>query len=101
MFNTLRPLFESLKSNDVRYVVIGGVAAGIHGVPRATFDLDILTKVAPPFTNRSIDPTHTPDSPPLIAPVRHDPQVRFLLESLHAGFKQPGLQCLWICTSWT
>ncbi len=42
MFSTLRPLFESLQSNEVRYVVIGGVAAGIHGVPRATFDLDML-----------------------------------------------------------
>ena len=26
----------------MRYVVLGGIAAVLHGVPRATFDLDIL-----------------------------------------------------------
>lgn len=28
--------------NEVRYLVIGGIAAVLYGVPRATFDLDIL-----------------------------------------------------------
>jgi hypothetical protein len=31
-----------LKENEVRYVVIGGIAANLHGVPRLTYDLDIL-----------------------------------------------------------
>ncbi|REJ80797.1 MAG: hypothetical protein DWQ29_13950 [Planctomycetota bacterium] len=31
-----------MNSHGVRYVVIGGIASVIHGVPRATFDLDIL-----------------------------------------------------------
>jgi hypothetical protein len=30
-----------LNSREVRYLVIGGIAVVIHGVPRATFDLDI------------------------------------------------------------
>lgn len=42
MLNRLQVVFESLQSHDVRYVVIGGIAAVLHGVPRATFDLDIL-----------------------------------------------------------
>jgi hypothetical protein len=31
-----------LQKHDVKYVVIGGIAAVLHGVPRATFDLDLL-----------------------------------------------------------
>jgi hypothetical protein len=42
MLNRFQDVFESLKRHDVKYVVIGGVAAVLHGVPRATFDVDIL-----------------------------------------------------------
>lgn len=42
MLTHLRNVFASLNSHDVRYVVIGGVAAIVHGVPRMTFDLDLL-----------------------------------------------------------
>ena len=42
MLNSLRGVFRSFQDHDVRYVVIGGIAAILHGVPRATFDLDIL-----------------------------------------------------------
>jgi predicted nucleotidyltransferase len=42
MLHQLRDVFESLQKHEVKYVVIGGIAAVMHGVPRATFDLDIL-----------------------------------------------------------
>ena len=42
MLNRLRDVFASLENHEVKYVVIGGIAAVLHGVPRATFDLDIL-----------------------------------------------------------
>lgn len=42
MLNRLTEVFRCLQRHDVRYVVIGGVASVLHGVPRATFDLDIL-----------------------------------------------------------
>ena len=42
MLNQYRDVFRCLKKHDVRYVIIGGVAAVLHGVPRITFDLDIL-----------------------------------------------------------
>ncbi len=42
MLSRLQIVFKCLESNDVRYVVIGGIAAVLHGVPRATFDLDLL-----------------------------------------------------------
>ena len=42
MLNRLQAVFESFEAHGVEYVVIGGIAAVLHGVPRATFDLDIL-----------------------------------------------------------
>lgn len=35
-------VFRSLSVHEVRYLVVGGVAAIVHGVPRTTFDLDLL-----------------------------------------------------------
>lgn len=42
MLNLLKGVFASFQKHNVKYLVIGGVAAVMHGVPRATFDLDIL-----------------------------------------------------------
>lgn len=42
MLNRSRDVFSSLQRHEVHYVVIGGIAVVLHGVPRATFDLDIL-----------------------------------------------------------
>ena len=42
MLHRLSNVFRSFQEHEVRYVVIGGIAAILHGVPRATFDLDIL-----------------------------------------------------------
>ncbi len=42
MLNRLQAVFLSLHQHKVRYLVIDGIAAVVHGVPRATFDLDIL-----------------------------------------------------------
>jgi hypothetical protein len=47
MLNRLRDVFASFQKHQVRYVVIGGIAAVLHGVPRATFDLDILIEATP------------------------------------------------------
>lgn len=42
MLNLLRDVFASFQRNEVKYLVIGGIAAVLYGIPRATFDLDIL-----------------------------------------------------------
>lgn len=42
MLNRLKDVFESFQKHDVKYMVIGGIAAVLYGIPRATFDLDIL-----------------------------------------------------------
>ena len=44
MLQRLQGVFASLRSHDVEYLVIGGIAAVLHGVPRATFDPDILIR---------------------------------------------------------
>ena len=42
MLNLLQGVFSSFQKHNVKYVIIGSIAAILHGVPRATFDLDIL-----------------------------------------------------------
>ena len=42
MLNRLQDVFKSFQQHEVRYIVIGGVASVLYGVPRVTFDLDIL-----------------------------------------------------------
>lgn len=47
MLNQLQDVFSSLQKHNVKYLVIGGIAAILYGVPRATFDLDILIEATP------------------------------------------------------
>jgi hypothetical protein len=47
MLNRLKDVFRSFQQHDVKYVVIGGIASVLHGVPRATFDLDVLIEATP------------------------------------------------------
>lgn len=42
MLNRLQDVFNSFQKHEVKYLVIGGIASVLYGVPRATFDLDIL-----------------------------------------------------------
>ncbi|MCX6356200.1 MAG: nucleotidyltransferase [Candidatus Aureabacteria bacterium] len=55
MLNRLQDVFRSFQHHDVRYVVIGGIAVILHGVPRATFDLDILIEATPDNAKRLIN----------------------------------------------
>ena len=67
MLNHLTGVFKSFQEHEVRYLIIGGIASILYGVPRATFDLDIL-----------IHPTHK--------------NARKLLDALNdAGFSTASL----------
>lgn len=55
MLNRLQDVFRSFARHDVRYVVIGGIASVLHGVPRATFDLDILIEATPDNAARLLE----------------------------------------------
>jgi len=45
MTPSFRHILEVLNKHKVEYIVVGGVAAVIHGAPMTTFDLDTLVKV--------------------------------------------------------
>lgn len=55
MLNQLQDVFSSFHAHDVRYVVIGGIAAILYGVPRATFDLDLLIEATPQNAQSLLD----------------------------------------------
>jgi len=40
-----REFIQSLNSNEVRYLLIGGWAVGLYGNPRATKDIDFLVSI--------------------------------------------------------
>ena len=42
MLNRLQDVFRFFQQHEVKYVVIGGIASVLYGVPRATFDMDIF-----------------------------------------------------------
>ena len=55
MLNRLRAVFSSFEAHGCKYVVIGGIAAVLHGVPRATFDLDVLIEASPENSRHVLD----------------------------------------------
>ena len=55
MLNRFQDVFRLFQKHDVKYVVIGGVASILHGVPRATFDLDILIEATPGNAQKLLD----------------------------------------------
>ena len=50
-----KSLLSSLESNQVHFVIIGGVAATLHGAARVTFDLDIVYERTPENLNKLVD----------------------------------------------
>ncbi len=55
MFHHLQNVFRCFSDHEVRYVVIGGIAAVAHGVPRNTFDLDVLIEATPDNASRLLE----------------------------------------------
>jgi len=52
MLNRLKRVFSCLETHEVRYLVIGGIAAILHGVPRVTLDADFLIEGSPENASR-------------------------------------------------
>lgn len=55
MLNRYRDVFKCFRCRGVKYVVIGGIASVLHGVPRATFDLHILIEATPENAGRLLE----------------------------------------------
>ena len=47
MLNRLKGVFASFQKHDIKYLVIGGIASILYGVPRVTFDLDLFIEATP------------------------------------------------------
>jgi hypothetical protein len=43
-FDTFLKLLRSLGARDVEYILVGGVALGVHGLVRATEDIDLFIR---------------------------------------------------------
>src|ERR1700694_3750648 len=48
-------LFGALEKGGVRYVVVGGVAMNLHGVERATMDIDLAIALESDNLSKAID----------------------------------------------
>lgn len=48
-------LFDALAKRDVRYVVVGGLALNLHGVERATMDVDLVIALDARNLGASVD----------------------------------------------
>ena len=35
-------IFKELNASNIRYIIVGGMAVNLHGVPRMTYDVDLL-----------------------------------------------------------
>ena len=35
-------IFREFNKNKIKYIVVGGMAVNFHGIPRATYDIDLL-----------------------------------------------------------
>lgn len=49
-----RRLLESLERNGVAFVIVGGIAATLHGSARLTFDLDVVYERTPANLERLV-----------------------------------------------
>jgi hypothetical protein len=80
----LRQVFRALQENRVEYAVFGAVALGLHGLARATGDLDLFIRPDPDNVERLKAALRTVFDDPSIAEIRPDdlcgdyPAVRYL-----------------------
>lgn len=73
-----RAILTALEDADVRYVLVGGVAAVLHGVPVNTFDIDIVPARDPENAGRlavvlrGLDACYRQHLPKRIEPLARD-----------------------------
>ena len=55
MASTFLDVLSQLHDHHVDFVIVGGVAAALHGGTRVTFDLDVVPRLADPSWHAAID----------------------------------------------
>ena len=80
-------LFRALQEYRVRYLLVGGLAMNLHGVPRMTMDVDLLLVMDDENLDRFIacaEALHLSPSAPVVLTALKDPvQRRFWVEQKH------------------
>lgn len=66
-------LFKELDSKKIRYLICGGMAVNIYGIPRMTADIDLLLD----FEERNIS-----DFEKMMEELNYQPQIPFSLKNL-------------------
>jgi hypothetical protein len=73
-------ILNQLHDHHVDFVIVGGVAAALHGGSRVTFDLDVVPKLAPDSWQAAVDLLWSlgarPRIPEPVAHIRDVEQVR-------------------------
>ncbi len=39
-------ILKGLNEKEIKYIIVGGIAVNFHGIPRMTYDLDLLVKLS-------------------------------------------------------
>lgn len=80
-------LFRALQEHQVRYLLVGGLAMNLHGVPRMTMDVDLLLVMNDDNLDRFIECAETlhlsPSAPVAITALKDPAQRRFWVEQKH------------------
>lgn len=57
LYAELRRIVDALDRDDIEYALCGGVALAVHGIPRATLDVDLMVQVEDvDRARRALDP---------------------------------------------
>ena len=78
--DVVRQVLEALEREHARYVVFGAVAMAVHGLPRATEDLDLF--VAPDRDN--IERVKRPPKVPVVLTPR---EIQSVLAQLNGDYR--------------
>ena len=80
MASTFLDVLNRLRDHHVDFVIVGGVAAALHGGTRVTFDLDVVPSLAPASSAAAIDALSStgaqPRIPESIERIRDVEQIR-------------------------
>jgi hypothetical protein len=63
---TLEAIVGALNDENVRYLIVGGLAVAAHGYGRVTFDVDLVVQLQPENVNRAVDALETLGYRPLV-----------------------------------
>ena len=55
MLKRLKGIFKSFQEHNINYLVIGGIASILYGIPRVTLDLDVLIEKTEENARRLLD----------------------------------------------